>query len=123
MLVMLTPGLACVMAMCAQEAQAAEASSVPPCHEVATKSSDHNGKGVMLMGDCSGADLAQAHDGVTLQKPDLQFAKILYPQAALPSIAAFEPAHAYQNRGPPPEWRQMAQTTPPLLLTTARIRI
>ncbi len=125
MLVMLTPGLACAGIICVQETGMTEATtSVPPCHEQAATSSVDFEKSVMLMGDCSGAELAQADNGPSLQKPDLQLNKIFYGRVDLAATDVFEPARQNLIRGPPlSDVFLTAQTTPPLLLTTQRIRI
>jgi hypothetical protein len=57
MLLMLTPSMVCVMAVCPEKAQAATEKPTPPCHGGEEKSP---ASGPMFMGDCTLNDLGQA---------------------------------------------------------------
>lgn len=116
MLVMLTPGMACGMALCAHEAQAApSAAGAMPCHD------SGSGNGVMLQNDCAKADLSMADAAAQVSKPDLSGVF----HAAWADIPAG--AHGILEsssaiiRGPP-SFDAVALSYPPVFLTTLRIR-
>lgn len=120
MLVMLTPGMACGMALCAHDAQAAVAASGEmPCHD--SGSCKSGAGGVMLQNDCTKASLSMAGDVAQISKPDLSgvfhaaWADIpVRAHADLKSLSAI-------IRGPP-SFDMAALSWPPVFLATLRIR-
>ncbi len=117
MLIMLMPGLACAMPSCMQGAGHQIAST--PCHDgQASEGKNHTLK---LYKDCAKADLQSAGSDI-LKKPD--FSKGVYAALRPEHVGAavLQPAASRTIRGPPDDWPGMTRTTPPILLTTLRIR-
>lgn len=127
MLVMFTPGLACGPFMTADKAHAAtvQMKDMPDCPGMNTsKDADSKGPsskdGPMLFKDCTKADLYSA-DHVSLKKPDT--VKTLFiAWADIVPVYVFTHADFHAIRGPPPDWPDLAQTQPSILLTTQRFR-
>ena len=127
MLVMLMPSLACAMPVCADKAQVTAPEQ--PCAEHHPGHDTGNGKdsspppkGINFLIDCMGVDL-QTADNATVQKPDIQagpvFAAIIIRD--VPVVPA--PVDHREIRGPPPDWPDLLQAQPSILLTTQRFRI
>ncbi|MBI4031894.1 MAG: hypothetical protein HY370_09475 [Proteobacteria bacterium] len=119
MLVMLTPGMACGMAFCAHEAQAAAGDgNEMPCHDAGGKS---GAGGVMLQNDCAKADLSTADDAAQVGKPDLSAGfHIAWADAPVEPHGILKSSSAV-IRGPP-LFNAAAASWPPVFLTTLRIR-
>lgn len=127
MLLMLTPGLVCGPFMAAGKGQAAvmQMPDMPDCHGMAMvkdvdskKSPDEHG--TMLFKDCAKVDLFSA-DHTVLKKPDM--GKMFFiAWADMPSQPYFTPANFHAIRGPPPDWPDISQTKPSIILTTQRFR-
>lgn len=123
MLVMLTPSLACAMPVCADKVQAAAIEQPCAGHGGHHESGEEPAGKLALLKDCMGVDL-QVADNLTAIK-SLDFAKdapfdigkVVYPAKKLIASGVFG------NRGPPPDWPQLSQVQPPILLTTQRLRI
>lgn len=127
MLVMLMPGLACGPFMSASKAHAAtvQMKGMTHCHDTgldkdsgSKKISDNDS--LMLFKDCSKADLYGA-DHVSLKKPDT--AKMLFVAwSDIVLSPVFTPADFNDVRAPPPDWPDISQTRPSILLTAQRFR-
>jgi hypothetical protein len=119
--VMLTPGLACANMMSrgsTHRVTAEMAKGMPCCPESEHKSD----MGTMLLKDCAKIDLQHVGDSLLLQKTDIV-------KAALPSILAQDriagnllPSQARFIRGPP-DPSEGFRSSPPIFLTTQRLRI
>jgi hypothetical protein len=127
MLVMLTPGLACGPFMTVGKAHAAavQMKDMPNCHGMDmgknTDGKDTSAKdGPMLFKDCSKADLFSA-DHVSLKKLDVTKAFFMAWADSVPAYV-FTPVDFYATRGPPPDWPELSETQPSILLTTQRFR-
>lgn len=125
MLIMLTPSLVCAMPVCTESEQAQETKL--PCHNNGAQ--DHHGKKkshtgeTRLLKDCTGVDL-QTADGPALKVPEIKKPATSVDIAALvPMLSTQAYAKINAIHGPPPDWPALAQTHPPILLTTQRIRI
>ena len=127
MFVMLTPGLVCGPFMGTGKAHAAtgQMKSMPGCHGMAMND-DTGGKslsghdGTMLFKDCAKIDLYGA-DHAVLKKPDT--GKVLFVSlAGVAPVYVFTPADFHAQRGPPPDWHDLSQTRPSILLITQRFR-
>lgn len=124
MLLMVTPGLACGPFLGIGKAQAAQVSmpDMPDCKGMGmegskkTPDSEH-----VFFKDCSKVDLFGA-DHASLEKPDLGGKVFFIAWAATTPEYNFTPAAANAIRGPPPDWPDVSQTQPSILLTTQRFR-
>jgi len=126
-LVMLTPGLACGPFMTATQALAAQPAvmaDMPDCKgmmgmETPKKETDDEH---VFFKDCSKADLFSA-DHAPIKAPDLD-GKVIFPLSIdTVSFLIFNPANTQSIRGPPPDWPDISQTQPSILLTTQRLRV
>ncbi len=121
MLLMLTPGLVCGPFMA--KAQAAQPMmDMPDCKGMNMDSSETSGSDHVFFKDCSKADLFSAGHA-SLEKPNLD-SKIFFIawEADIVPGYVFTPADFHTIRGPPPEWPDLSQTQPSILLTTQRFR-
>lgn len=71
--------------------------------------------------DCSKTDLFSVNHA-SLEKPDLGGKVFFIAWTATTPEYSFTPAEANAIRGPPPDWPDVSQTKPSILLTTQRIR-
>lgn len=121
-LVMLTPGLACGPFMGMAKAQAAQPMmDMPDCKGMGMDGPEKSSDERVFFKDCSKTDLFSA-DQASLQKPDIDgkvFFTILVDAAP---VYIFNPADTHSIRGPPPDWPDVSQTQPSILLTTQRFR-
>lgn len=76
----------------------------------------------MLMIDCMGVDMQKA-DTASIDKPDLKKEIVVYGLAYTQPIIQNLHAEAGDIRGPPPDWPDIHETQPSLILTTQRFRI
>lgn len=126
MLMMLTPGLACGPIMGAGKAHAAQ----PAMEEMA----DCPGMGMnnnkksqgkddpTFFKDCLHIDLQGADYHADLKKPDISGKSFFIASAFIvPDTVSFSIV-ANIIRGPPPDWPDISQTQPSILLTTQRFR-
>ncbi|MCI0405342.1 MAG: hypothetical protein L0209_04600 [candidate division Zixibacteria bacterium] len=124
MLVMLTPGLACGPLMGMDKARAApsmqERMEDCPGMGMAVQEQAPDGNHVFFK-DCSKTDLFGA-DQAVLEKPDLGGKVFLVAWAAIVPAYDFSPMAANAIRGPPPDWPNLSETQPSILLTTQRFR-
>ena len=125
MLVILTPPLACGPFMMAAKVHAAtvQMKDMPNCPgmDKDTGSKKTSGSdGPMLFKDCSKADLYSV-DHASLKKPDT--GKVFF-MAWADNVPAyiFTPTDFHAIRAPPPDWPDLSQTQPSILLTTQRFR-
>lgn len=120
MLVMLTPGLVCGPFMGMDKAQAMQGMEDCPGMGLADQEqapdSDH-----IFFKDCSKTDLFSAGHA-SLEKPDLGGKVFFMAWADIVPAYVFSPADFHTIRGPPPEWPDLSQTQPSILLTTQRFR-
>ena len=123
MVLMLTPGLVCGPFMGMGKAQAARPMmmDMPDCKGMGMDSAKETpGSDHIFFKDCSKTDLFSA-DQASLQKPNL--AKVFFVAWADTSPGyIFTPTDFHSIRGPPPDWPDLSQTKPSILLTTQRIR-
>ena len=122
-LLMLTPSLACAMPSCVKGAKAEMSSSQPcaehhPGHESGKK---ETGK-VNLLLDCMGVDMQKA-DTASIDKPDLKKDFVVYALANDAPVIQVLHTDEGTIRGPPPDWPNLHETQPSLILTTQRFRI
>jgi hypothetical protein len=119
MILMLTPGLACAMPSCVHHEEV-QASSDKPCHDEAEQSEKHHGP--ITNADCAKTDLQNVADQV-VKKSDLP--GTVFIPAVTETAAPQQPQLANNSkiRGPPPDWPGLSETSPPVLLTTQRIRL
>ncbi|PZP56512.1 MAG: hypothetical protein DI586_03445 [Micavibrio aeruginosavorus] len=126
-LVMLTPGLACGPFMAATQALAAQPAAMadmPDCKgmmgmEAPKKETDDEH---VFFKDCSKADLFSA-DHAPIKAPDFDGKVIFQVWASTVSFLIFNPDNTQSIRGPPPDWPDVSQTQPSILLTTQRLRV
>ena len=126
-LLMLTPSLVCAMPVCADEARAAAAKQ--PCaghhdgHHDSKSSGDSKSGKVNLLKDCMSVDLQVSDNAPVLKKHDLQngFHFTAITQADIRHDWALTDIR--NIRGPPPDWPDLHQTQPSILLTTQRFLI
>lgn len=119
MLLMLTPGLACAMPSCVHHEET-QASSEKPCHDEAEQGEKYHGP--MTNADCAKTDLQNVADQAVKKSdlPDQAFIPAIV-ESAMPQQAQL--ADNTKIRGPPPDWPGLSETSPPVLLTTQRIRL
>lgn len=129
MFVMLTPGLACgpfmASAKAAQATQSMPIADMPDCKGMgmatdSQKKPSDSGNHVFFK-DCSKTDLFSV-DHVDLKKPDLSGKVLFLAWATMPPEYNFKPADDNAIRGPPPDWPNLSETQPSILLTTQRFR-
>lgn len=122
MFLMLMPSLACAMPLCAGGKQAETMHQ--PCANHQTghhKGKKETGK-INLLVNCMGVDMQQA-DMTRISKPDLKTDFVVY--VPVTDIVSHQIAHtgAGSIRAPPPDWPDLYETQPSLILTTQRLRI
>lgn len=118
-LLMLTPVLACAMTFCPM--QSAQAAEPMPCHESKGQSENKSPELPMLVLDCMGIDLFAQGTSVDYQ-PDQQLNTIDFTWADLSTKYDFSQSTSNTIRGPP-NWLQISQTQPSIILTTQRFRV
>lgn len=123
MLIMLTPGLACGPFMGMDKAQAAQPmQSMEDCHGTEMTSQEQSPDGDhMFFKDCSKTDLFNASH-IVLEQPNLDSNDFFIAWANIVPAYIFSPANFQAIRGPPPEWPDLSQALPSILLTTQRFR-
>ena len=110
------------MPSCAGEKQAK--ATHQPCaghHTEHEKSKKDTGK-VKLLVDCMGINMQQA-DTASIDKPNLKSDFAVYIPVSDIVSSQTAPADAGYIRGPPPDWPNLHETQPSLILTTQRLRI
>lgn len=122
-LIMLTPGLACGPFMGKDRAQAAQTmQSMEDCHGIGMASQKQPpDSGHMFFKDCSKTDLFNASH-VVLEQPNLDSNDFFIAWTNIVPAYIFSPANFQAIRGPPPEWPDLSQALPSILLTTQRFR-
>lgn len=118
MLLMLTPGLACAMPSCVHHEET-QASSDKPCHDESGRGEKHHGP--ITNADCAKTDLQNVADQV-VKKSDLPGQVFIAAIAAGSISKQIRFADNSNIRGPPPDWPDLSETNPSILLTTRRIR-
>lgn len=125
-LLMLTPGLACGPFMAATKALAAQPTAMadmPDCKGMGMDGpKKQSGDEHTFFKDCSKTDLFSA-DHAGLQSPDLDGKVIFTAWTDIVPMHVFSPASVHSIRGPPPDWPDISQTRPSILLTTQRLRV
>ncbi len=111
---MLTPVLACAMAFCPLQANAAEQ---PPCHQMNGSGDD----GPMLVLDCLGVDLFQQDASHDVQ-PDQSVERVDYAWVDLAVDYSSRSGNVNGIRGPP-DRAERPYAPLSLILTTQRFRI
>lgn len=113
------PSMVCAMSVCSHSS-----SQTPPCHSSTPESSkEHKSpQKIMLMIDCMGVDMQKA-DTSSIDKPDLKKEIVVYGLVYTPPIIQNLHLEAGDIRGPPPDWPDIHETQPSLILTTQRFRI
>ena len=95
----------------------------PASHHSDSGSDHHHGKDTTVAPDCAGTDM-QLPQQVGVSKPDLKHGLHFdYAQTDVQPI--WSPVLASNNdiRGPPPDWPDLSQTHPSILLITQRLLI
>jgi hypothetical protein len=121
MFVMLTPGLACGPFMGMGKAQAFPMMDMPDCKGMGMDGSKEKSDDHVFFKDCSKTDLSGAGHA-SLKAPDLDGKIFLIGWAATTPEYSFTPSAGNAIRGPPPDWPEVSQTQPSILLTTQRFR-
>jgi hypothetical protein len=121
MLVMLMPGLACAMPQCMHHLDKAHMAAGKPCSGHENHESKAQNHPLMLFKDCAKVDMSAACGDVVIKKQDFA-GKIYVPAIHAFSTQVFGLAERHAIRGPPPDWPDVSQTIPSILLTTLRFR-
>ena len=126
-LVMLTPGLACGPFMAATKALAAQPTAIadmPDCKGMMSMEAPkkQSGDEHTFFKDCSKTDLFNA-DHISFQTPDIDGKVVFAAWNNTVPVHVFNPANIHSIRGPPPDWPDISQTQPNILLTTQRLRV
>lgn len=120
---MLTPGLACGPILGAAKAQAAQPmQDMEDCKGMEMDSPEKiPGGDHVFFKDCSKVDLFSV-DQASFEKPNLDNKIFFTAWVATTPDYSFTPAVNHTIRGPPPDWPDLSQTQPSILLTTQRFR-
>ena len=126
MFMMLMPSLACGPFMSVDKAHATQMkSTMPDCAEMGMEKEKKQTSSdtLMLFKDCLHVDLQGTDNPVNLKSPSLSdnFPLFVVADVVLPD--SFLPINANVIRGPPPDWPDISQTRPSILLTTQRLRV
>jgi hypothetical protein len=125
MLVMLTPGLACGPFMGMDKAQAAQPmqgmEDCPGMGNMDGAQKTSKDESPMFFKDCLHVDLQSADHHADLKKPDTG-KTFFIAWVDIVSSYVFTPSDFHAIRGPPPDWPDLSETQPSILLTTQRFR-
>lgn len=106
---------------CGHEAQADSGAKASHSHEHDEADQDH--KGSTLDEDCQKTDM-QLPAYVSFDKPDLKTSFYLDFALVDQKVLWQNDANPHHDiRGPPPDWPELSQNQPSILLTTQRLRI
>ena len=126
MLMMLTPGLACGPFMGASKAHAAQPAmeGMADCPGMGMDDSKKSQEmdDPTFFKDCLHIDLQNVDHHVDLKKPDISSKSFFIVSAFIVPDAVSFPIASNIIRGPPPDWPDLTQTQPSILLTTQRFR-
>ncbi|MCL4678652.1 MAG: hypothetical protein KJ017_08685 [Alphaproteobacteria bacterium] len=113
------PSMVCAMSICSHARY-----KLPSCHTSTSDSSkEHKApEKVMLLIDCMGVDMQKA-DTASIDKPDLKKEFVVYALADDAPVIQVSHTDEGTIRGPPPDWPNLHETQPSLILTTQRFRI
>ncbi len=126
MFVMLAPGLACGPFMSVSKAQAAPPmqgmEDCPGMDKMGGEQKAPEDHSLMFFKDCLHVDLQTADHHTDLKNPDTGKAFFMAWADIVPAYI-YAPADFHVIRGPPPDWPDVSQTRPSILLTTQRLRV
>ncbi len=126
MLLMLTPGLACGPFMGMSKAQAAQPmqgmEDCPGMDKMGGTQNIPSDDNPIFFKDCLHIDLQNADHHADLKNPDNGGKTFIIAWIDTAPVVTFDPAGYHAIRGPPPDWPDLSQTQPSILLTTQRFR-
>ena len=96
--------------------------SMPDCPEMGNKDGTYKSDGPIFFKDCLHIDLQTADNHTSFDQSLLGSDVITLAVADVPRPMIFSQEKSHEIRGPPPDWPDLSQTQPPILLTTQRIR-
>ena len=124
--VMVMPGTPCGLFMTAKAKAETHSmsASMPDCPGMGMDkdSGTHKSDGPTFFKDCLHVDLQTVDNHASLDKPILTSDVFTLAIANTPRLEISSQENSHEIRGPPPDWPDLSQTQPPVLLTTQRIR-